>query len=312
MKKLLIGFVLFVCVLALIIIILPKVTSKETCTYEEAIKRYAEGKFVTVDNKRVHYIEKGDGKPIILIHGFLYHTVMWEKNIEALAGKFKVYAIDLWGWGYSERLEKMEYTFEFYGKQVIGFMDALNIKRASLVGQSMGGGVSVHVAANYPQRVDRLILVDPAVLPAPMTATGRIYQLPFIGEFLNAIPGDALMKSNIKNVWFYDKNKVTEAYAKKVLQPLCIKGSYAGLLYLLRHVLKDPYVEKEAKVLAQLNKPILIIHGREDKAVPLNRSEALNNLWKGSRLVIFEKAGHTPHEEYPGKFNTLALDFFSE
>jgi pimeloyl-ACP methyl ester carboxylesterase len=105
---------------------------------------------------------------------------------------------------------------------------------------------------------------------------------------------------------------VTEAYAKKVLQPLCIKGSYAGLLYLLRHVLKDPYVEKEAKVLAQLNKPILIIHGREDKAVPLNRSEALNNLWKGSRLVIFEKAGHTPHEEYPGKFNTLALDFFSE
>lgn len=312
MKKLLIGFVLFVCVLALIIIILPRVTSKETCTYEEAIKRYAEGKFIIVDNKRVHYIEKGNGKPIILIHGFLYHTVMWEKNIDALAGKFKVYAIDLWGWGYSERLKKMEYSFEFYGKQVLGFMDALNIKRASLVGQSMGGSISVYVAANYPQRVDRLILVGPAVLPYPMTTTGKIYQLPFIGEFLNAVPGDALMKNNIKNIWFYDKNKVTEEYAKKVLQPLCIRGSYAGMMYILRNVLKAPYVEREAKVLAKINKPTLIIHGREDKAVPLNRSEILNNLWKRSKLVIFEKAGHTPHEEYPGKFNKLAVDFLSE
>ena len=312
MKKLLIGFVVFVCVLALIIIILPKVTSKETCTYEEASKRHAEGKFVTVNNKRVHYIEKGNGKPIILIHGFLYHTVMWEKNIDALAEKYKVYAIDLWGWGYSERLKKMEYSFEFYGKQVIGFMDALNIKRASLVGQSMGGGTSVYVAANYPQRVDRLVLVAPAVLPYPMTTTGKIYQVPFIGEFLNAIPGDALMKNNIKNVWFYDKNKVTEEYSEKVLQPLCIRGSYAGAMYILRNVVKNPFVEREAKILAKINKPTLIIHGREDIAVPLNRSQALNNLWKGSRLVIFEKAGHTPHEEYPGKFNKLAIDFLSE
>jgi 2-hydroxymuconate-semialdehyde hydrolase len=297
---------------ALIIIILPRVTSKETCTYEEAIKRYAEGKFVIVDNKRVHYIEKGNGKPIILIHGFLYHTVMWEKNIEALAGKFKVYAIDLWGWGYSERLKKMEYSFEFYGKQIIGFMDALNIKRASLVGQSMGGSISVYVAANYPQRVDRLILVDPAVLPYPMTTTGKIYQLPFIGEFLNAIPGDTLMKNNIKNIWFYDKNKVSEEYSRKVLQPLCIRDSYAGMMYILRNVLKAPFVESEAKVLAKINKPTLIIHGREDKVVPLNRSEILNNLWKRSKLVIFEKAGHTPHEEYPEKFNKLAVDFLSQ
>lgn len=84
------------------------------------------------------------------------------------------------------------------------------------------------------------------------------------------------------------------------------------MMYILRNVLKAPYVEREAKVLAKINKPTLIIHGREDKAVPLNRSEILNNLWKRSKLVIFEKAGHTPHEEYPGKFNKLAVDFLSE
>src|SRR5208337_1196742 len=227
MKKLLIILLVAVGILALIIITLPQLTSKETCTYEEAIKKFAKGKFVTVDDKKVHYIEKGNGKPIILIHGFLYHTVMWKKNIDALAEKFKVYAIDLWGWGYSERLKEKEYSFERYGKQIVGFMDALNIKKATLVGQSMGGGISVYVAAHYPERVDRLILVDPAVIPYPMTIMGKIYQLPFIGEFMNAIPGNALMENNIKTIWFYDRNKVTEEYIKEVLQPLCIKGSNA-------------------------------------------------------------------------------------
>ena len=312
MKKVLIVLLVVVGVLALIVVILPELTSKETCTYEEGIQRFAKGKFVAVDNKKVHYVEKGDGKPIILIHGFLYHTVMWKKNIDALAEKFKVYAIDLWGWGYSERLKKMEYSFELYGNQIRGFMDALNIKRATLVGQSMGGSISVYVAAHFPERVDRVILVGPAVFPYPMTTVGRIYQLPFIGEFMNAIPGDALMKNNIKTIWFFDKGKVTEAYAKEVLQPLCIKGSHAGAMYILRNVLKAPYVEREARGLAKMNKPSLILHGREDKAIPLDKSRALHDLWKGSKLVIFEKAGHSPHEEYPERFNKLAIDFLSE
>jgi pimeloyl-ACP methyl ester carboxylesterase len=257
-------------------------------------------------------VEQGEGEPVILIHGFLYHTVMWKQNIDALAKKFKVYAIDLWGWGFSERLKETEYSFGRYSRQVIGFMDALKIPKASLVGQSMGGGISVYTAAHFPDRVARLVLVDPAVIPYPMTTVGRIYQLPYVGEFLNAIPGDALMKNNLKSVWFYDPKKVTDEYAEEVLRPMTVKGSNSGMMYILRNVLKEPYVQNEAEKLAQYNKPILIVHGREDKAVPLDRSQALNTLWKGSRLVIFDQAGHTPHEEYPEKFNQLALAFLSE
>ena len=310
--KLFITLLVIVGALVLIIVILPQLTSKDTVAYEEAIQKFAKGKFVTVSGKKVHYLEAGNGPPIILIHGFLYHTVMWRKNIDALAEKFRVYAIDLWGWGYSEILKEKEYSFERYGKQVLGFMDALNIKKATLGGQSMGGGISVYVAAHYPDRVDRLILVDPAVIPYPMTTIGRIYQFPFIGEFMNAIPGDALMRNNIKTIWFYDRNKVTEEYCKEVLQPFCVKGSYAGSMFILRNVLKEPYVEKEANLLAKMSIPTLIIHGREDKSVPLDRSKRLNDLWKGSKLVIFDKAGHSPHEEYPEKFNKLAIEFLSE
>jgi pimeloyl-ACP methyl ester carboxylesterase len=176
----------------------------------------------------------------------------------------------------------------------------------------MGGGISVYVAAYFPDRVDRLILVDPTVIPHPMTTIGKIYQLPFVGEFMNAIPGDALMKNNIRTVWFYDKNKASDEYCHEVSQPLCIKGSYVGMMFILRNVLKEPYVEKEANLLAKISLPILIIHGREDIAIPLERSQRLNDIWKGSKLVIFEKAGHTPHEEYPDKFNKLAIEFLSQ
>ena len=303
---------LILCALILIFILLPKLYHKDTITYDEAVAKWAKGKFITVDNKKVHYLEQGEGKPVILIHGFLYNTVMWKKNIEALAKNFKVYVIDLWGWGYSERLKELNYSFELYGKQVVGFMDALKIPKASLVGQSMGGGISVYVAAHFPDRVDRLILVDPAVIPYPMTATGKIYQLPFVGEFLNVLPGNALIKKNIQDVWFYDPDKVTDDYVEEVARPLLIKGSLDGMMAVLRNVLKEPYVEVEAQKLAQLNKPILIFHGREDKAVPLDRSQKLNALWKGSQLVIFEKAGHTPHEEHPEEFNQLALGFLSQ
>lgn len=311
MKKV-IGFVLAVIVaLALVIIILPKVTSKETDSYNEAVQKYATGKFVTVDGKKMHYIEKGDGKPVILIHGFLYSTVMWNKSIDALASKFKTYAVDLWGWGYSERLNPAEYSFPFYAQQILKFMDALNIRKASLVGQSMGGGISIYLAAHYPDRVDKLVLVDPAAIPYPMTTIGWIYQQPFIGEFLNALPGDALMENNIKSIWFYDRNKVSNEYVQEVVRPLRVRGSSDGMMYILRSMLKPPYVEEEVKMLAQIHKPILIVHGREDKAVPLNRSEKLNRLWKESKLVVFDKAGHSPHEEYPEEFNRIAIDFLS-
>ncbi len=309
MKKsiIILGCIIFFMVLA--IIIFPHIYTNEYYTHDEAIKEFARGKIVTADNKKIHYIEKGAGRPVILIHGFLYNTIMWNKNIDELAKKFKVYAIDLWGWGYSQRLDANAYSFDLYSRQVIAFMDAMKIPRASLVGQSMGGGISVYTAAHNPDRIDRLILVAPAVIPYGLPLDARIFKLPFVGEFMLSIPGDSLLTDNLKNIFFYDKTRVTDEYATEVLRPIHIKGTHAGALYMHRYMLVTPVVEKEAKMLAAMGKPILIIHGREDRAVPLDRSEELARMWKTSKLVIFDKAGHCPHDEHAERFNRLALDF---
>ena len=312
MGRILTLVVLFILIFVFSISLFPDFFSKETCTYQEAVKQYAKGKFVTVDGKRVHYLEKGSGSPVILIHGFLVHSAMWKMNIDALAERFKVYAIDLWGFGYSERLPTMEYSFPLYGKQVKGFMEALGIPKATLVGQSMGGGISVYLAANFPEIVDRLILLAPAVIPYPESTAGKFFKFPGVGEFLNSLPGDFLMVNIIKGVWFFNPNKVTDDYAAEALRPLCIKGSQESMLYVLRNVLQEPFVAREAQELAKRNLNILIIHGRQDQAIPLNRSQALNKLWAGSKLVVFDRTGHSPSEEFPEKFNAIAMDFLLE
>jgi len=93
--------------------------------------KYAPGKFIELDGLSTHYIEKGSGEPVILLHGFFYDTYMWNKNIDALAERYKVYAFDLWGFGYSTR-EPMDYGYPLYTNQLLNFMDTLDIARASL------------------------------------------------------------------------------------------------------------------------------------------------------------------------------------
>ena len=136
--------------------------------------------------------------------------------------------------------------------------------------------------------------------------------MPYIGEFLNAVPGDTLMENTIKTMWFYDSTKATKVLVKEVLQPFCINGSYAGMMNILRNFSLPPLLQTEADQLAKLDIPILIVHGREDLAIPLDRSQTLNNLWKGSKLVIIEKARHGPHIEHPDEFNRIALGFLSQ
>ena len=86
--------------------------------------KYAPGKFVDLDGLRTHYIEKGEGKPVLLLHGFFYDSYLWAANIDALAENFKVYALDLWGFGYSTR-EPLDYGYQLYVDQVLLFMDSL-------------------------------------------------------------------------------------------------------------------------------------------------------------------------------------------
>jgi len=101
-------------------------------------ENHAPGRIVDLDGRRTHYVEAGQGPPVILIHGFNHDLNTWNANIDAFSRCFKVYAVDLWGSGFSTRTP-MDYGFPLFAEQIRSFMDYLDIPRAHLVGHSMGG-----------------------------------------------------------------------------------------------------------------------------------------------------------------------------
>ncbi len=269
--------------------------------------RYAAGTFIELEGRRTHYLQAGTGDPLILLHGFYYDSYLWAENTGALAEHFTVYTPDLWGFGYSTR-ESLDYGYPLYAEQLRLFMDALGIDRAHLMGQSMGGGTAVLFTINNPERVGKLVLVDPAGMPNRLPLKSRIFNLPVLGEFLVGLPTDLVRRRTLGDFWIHDRSRLTDDYFANVTRFQKIRGTTEVLLTILRRRYFDtlkPAIEQ----LGRLEIPILLLWGRHDRAVPLACGEAMHRLLPGSRLEIFEDSGHLPNYEQAGEFNRLALEF---
>ncbi len=269
--------------------------------------KYAQGKFVDLGGRKTHYIEKGEGEPLILLHGFFYDTFLWAENIDALARHFKVYALDLWGCGYSAR-DPLDFGYPQYAEQVRLFMDAMGIERASFAGQSMGAGTAIKFCVQHRYRVEKLVLVSSAGLPNPLPAIGRFFNLPMIGEFFLGLNTDVFRKIALKDVFIQDKRLVTDRYFENVTRPQKIERSLEASLKIQRDEFFGT-LSDEIRVLGDMAVPTLLVWGREDKAVPLRLGQDMHRILKGSRLEILDNAGHVSNFEQAARFNQLALEF---
>ena len=276
---------------------------------EEWSNKYAKGAFIDLAGRKTHYLEKGAGPALILIHGFNYDSYTWVKNIDALAAEFKVYALDLWGLGYSTR-DPLDYSYALYVEQLELFMDALNIDKASLAGHSMGGGTAIVFALNNRSRVEKLILVDNTGYPQSLPLRGKIFQLPYFAEFLLGLNTDAIRRKNIADYWIYNKVLITSQYFQEATRFQKIKGTTEILLKILR---KNFFftLEDEIRQLGQMDIPTLIVHGRMDTTVHLETAKATHELLKGSRFEILDNAGHLSNYDQAEAFNKLVLDFLT-
>ncbi|TRZ52613.1 MAG: alpha/beta hydrolase [Dehalococcoidia bacterium] len=275
---------------------------------DEWAKKYAPGKFINLTGHQTHYIEKGEGEPVILLHGFGSDSYSWHNNIDTLAAKFKIYALDLWGCGYSTR-ELLNYGYPLYAQQLLSFMNALNIERASLIGQSMGGGTIIKFTAEYRDRVKSIILVCAAGMPHRPVPTQQIVALPGLGELVLSLPTNLIRKLIVKKVYLYRK-EITQEYFDGLTWSQKIKGSNEAFLRIIRlkffHTLRD-----EIHHLGEMGVPTLIVWGYHDKGIPVRLGQEIHHILKGSRTEVFEKSAHEPHDEEPERFNRIALDFLS-
>lgn len=276
----------------------------------EWAQKYAPGSFIDLDGYRTHYIVMGTGPPVILIHGFFFDTYMWNQNVDALAQNFKVYAFDLWGFGYSSR-EPLDYGFPLYSRQLDLFMDALSISSASLIGQSMGGGTIIEFAVSNRSRVDRIVLVDSAGMPNPLPLMGKISNLPGVGEAMYRLKGDFMRRLVLTNTFIHDKGTITDDFFKNATRFHKIEGSNEAMLNITRRHFFGTLMPR-IKTLAEMDVPILIVWGREERGIPLPIGKRMHEILDGSRLEVIDLAGHCPNIDRPDAFNRLVLDFLSD
>ncbi|HMD84327.1 MAG TPA: alpha/beta hydrolase [Terriglobia bacterium] len=254
---------------------------------------------VMVRGHKIAYYEAGKGNAVILIHGLGADSRHWAANIDALSNNFRVIALDQIGYGQSDK-PLTRYTVENFSDYLHGFLLALKIPEASLVGNSLGGWVALDFTIRHPQMVEKLVLVDAAGL-RPTAA-------------LKMPEGGRKALSPLNTHWFFDLMAANKEWATTDLGPNAFERHVqTGDSYTVASSLAEMITgrEFEDNKLVKVHVPTLIIWGRDDLLIPLAMGEQLHQGLAGSQMIVMDGTGHTPMVGKPAEFNEAVTKFLS-
>lgn len=277
-----------------------------------------DSKFIEINGLKVHYKEMGSGQPVfILLHGFGTSLFSWHEVMETLSGYGRVIAFDRPGFGLTARPMSGEWTGENpYSPEaqvdlVLSLMDSLDVEQAIFVGNSAGGTVSVNVALNDPERVQALILVDAAIYngggsPAwarPFLDTPQMRHLgPLIARQLVARGPDLI------DLAWHDPSRITPEILEGYRKPYLVNNWDRALW----EMTAASHPLDLAGRLDELQMPVLVITGDDDRIVPTADSLRLAEDIPGAQLAVIPESGHLPQEERPGLFMDEVEMFLAE
>lgn len=269
-------------------------------------------KTVTVLAQRIAYLDVGQGPPILLLHGFGGSMWQWEHQQAALSAHFRVITPDLVGAGLSDKPD-IEYRPDQLLAFLVGFMDALQIPQATVVGNSMGAGLAVGLALDYPSRVSQLILIDglPAHvmehLASPSLRRALTTSTPsWLVSFGNWLFGGLMLESTLRE-FIYDPALLTQAVLDRSNHNRRQPGLFRALLTIGTNL---PLWEQDfAPRIGTITHRTLILWGKEDRVFPLPAGSQLHQTIPGSTFVQIPKAGHIPQWEQPELVNQELITF---
>jgi pimeloyl-ACP methyl ester carboxylesterase len=270
-------------------------------------------RYVNVNGINTRYWQMGDfGSTTILLHGGNGSIEFWLYNIANLAQYHRVYAVDMVGSGKSDYPDG-SYSLAYQAEFLHGFMTALKIDAATLIGNSMGGGIALEFTRLYPDRVEKLVLVDSMGFGREISWGIRLITLPAIVNLLR--PGrwmiPAMLKSN-----FYHANQLPPEWIELRYPIFAIPGRNRVILRIgqsnfnLLGVRPEVYQPILAS-LANITQPTLIIWGEDDRIIPVKHAYIAAAGLPNNQLQIFSDCGHHPYLEYPAKFDGLVLEFLA-
>ena len=254
---------------------------------------------------QTNYHDVGQGDPVLLIHGSgpgVSAWANWRLTIPDLAQQYRVIAPDMAGFGFSERPENYQYNMQNWVSQAVGLLDALGIERASVVGNSFGGGLALSLAIHHPERVNKLILMGSVGVPFSITeGLDRVWGYE---------PSLETMKS-LLDIFAYSRALVTDELAQLRYNASIRPGfheSFSAMFPAPRQQWVDA-MTSDVNAIKALPHPTLIVHGRDDKVIPLQNAYDLAQLIDRSELHVFGQCGHWTQIEHAKRFNQLVVNF---
>jgi pimeloyl-ACP methyl ester carboxylesterase len=268
---------------------------------------------VELDGAAVNYIELGEGPPILFIHGISGCWQNWLENLLHLARSHRIIALDLPAFGASPS-PSWEIDVPAYGRLMHELCEELEVcGGAALVGNSLGGFIALEAVTNEPDAFDHLVLVSTAGLintwrpderSAVVSAAWRAF-----GPTVAALAPEIVSRPRLRHLFWqrfvrYPDRLRPELLWEQMVGGLRGPGFTETLAAVIRYDVRDR--------LAAIETPTLIVWGSDDHVIPVRAGHSFNRRIPGSRLVIFERTGHVPQLERPGRFNALLEEFLSE
>ncbi|MCH9039695.1 MAG: alpha/beta fold hydrolase [Chloroflexi bacterium] len=268
-------------------------------------------RYVTVDGINIHYVEAGQGSPVMLYHGLASAVFTWRGNMTALSRHYRVFAFDVLGHGDSDKPDVDYYPWDV--ADVMGkAAGQLGLSKAAVIGNSAGGALGMMMAIKYPDLVSSLVLVGSSGLGKEVPPFIRLLSLPFVGNILQShrLGGTRQMLQSV----FYDRSKASQDLVDEMHRIRSMPGAKEAVVRTLRRTVnlrgvRDEFVLSDR--LSALGIPIMLVWGAQDTMFSVSHAYRTSKLMPAARLEIFDQCGHWPHMEKAEEFNTLALDFLS-
>lgn len=268
-----------------------------------------EGERVPLLGASIHRVRLGAGPPVLLLHGFGGWTFSWRKTLPALLDHWEAHAIDLRGFGLSEKPLADVYDTEAQAALVAAYIERYIGRPAALIGHSLGGLIALATAIRFPERVQALVLVAAAGrrLPLPPRWVVRLLALPLLGGALMrlCVSSPRALRRLLALV-YADPGRITPETVQGYARPLRARRAHRVLARMLNSRLV-PRLD-----LAAVRVPTLIIWGERDRVIPPAVGKTYAAAIRGARLVTLPEIGHAPAEEAPDRFNAILKEFLGD
>ncbi len=303
-KRILQLFILFLLLISTLIGMniswdIPVNTLKEQYANEQS-------KFIAINDLDVHYRDEGTGFPIILLHGTGASLHTWDAWTAELKKEYRVIRMDLPAFGLTGPNADHDYRIKTYTEFLDQFISTLSIDSFHLAGNSLGGQIAWNYAADYPEKVAKLILVDPSGFPSEH-GTAMVFRLartPILNNIMRFVTPKSFIKKNLKEVYYNDE-KITPELIDRYYHLTLRTGNRDAFIARAKLHPKPDNTPK----LNEITAPTLIIWGEEDTWIPVVDGKRFEAAIPNAQLVVLEQTGHVPMEESPQRSLKSVLQF---